>query len=417
MKTLIAVGDGMADNPVPLLGGRTPLEAASIPMLDELAQNGELGLVKTIPPGIPPGSDTAFLSILGYDPRRYFSGRGPLEAAGCGVSLAPGDLTYRCNLVALEDTPGPLSAKRILSHSGGSVDEASALALMDSLLGDAAFCALCQEQNLTFHPFPAFRQIAVQKGANPTGLSTTPPHDHLGEPAGPLLPKGGALAEGLCQLMERAHEVLTLHPANQKRRQQGLLPANGIWFWAQGLTLELDDFTQKYGVKGFVVSAVPLVHGIAALAGLRSIPVAGATGELDTNFEGKADAVLQGLLQDGDDFALLHLEAPDECTHNGDTNGKVTAIEYFDRRALRRVVEGLRRAGVEYRLLAMSDHKTLTATRGHDAGPVPYILYDSRSAGQTGSGHGYTEANGAKGPYFAEGYRLIERLLGEKGPV
>ncbi len=410
MKYIIAVGDGMADDPVPMLGGKTPLEASRTPTLDTLAQQGLLGHVRTIPEGIPPGSDTAFLSILGYDPRRYFSGRGPLEAAGSGVSLADGDVAYRCNLVALEDAPGPLAEKRILSHSGGSVDEESALALMDSLLANPEFAALAQKHGMAFHKMPAFRQIAVQKGHDIEGLTTIPPHDHLGEVAGGLLPSGGEVAEGLREMMELAHRILDPHPANQKRRQRGLMPANGIWFWAQGRTIALDNFERQHGVKGFVVSAVPLVHGIGALAGLHSVPVEGATGELDTNFEGKAAAVLQGLLQDDQDFALLHVEAPDECTHNGDTPGKVQAIEAFDSRTLKPLLEGLRASGEDFRLLVMSDHKTLTATRGHDGHPVPYILYDSRGTARP-VGAAYTEAEGAKGPFLPEGHKLVSQLM------
>ncbi len=410
MKTIIAVGDGMADNPVPMLSGKTPLEASHTPTLDSLAQQGLLGHVRTIPEGIPPGSDTAFLSILGYDPRRYFSGRGPLEAAGSGVSLVDGDVAYRCNLVALEDGPGPLGEKRILSHSGGSVDEESALALMDSLLADPDFAALAQKHGMTFHKMPAFRQIAVQKGQDIEGLVTIPPHDHLGEEAGPLLPSGSGVAAGLREMMELAHRILDPHPVNQTRRAQGLMPANGIWFWAQGRTIALDNFTKLHGVKGCVVSAVPLVHGIGALAGLHSLYVEGATGELDTNFEGKAAGVLRGLLEEGYDFALLHVEAPDECTHNGDTQGKVKAIEAFDSRTLKPLLEGLRASGQAFRLLVMSDHKTLTATRGHDGDPVPYILYDSRgTAGPHGTA--YTEAAGAKGPFLPEGHHLVAQLL------
>ena len=410
MKTIIAIGDGMADNPVSALGGKTPLQAAKTPTMDKLAAQGELGLVRTIPPQIPPGSDTAFLSILGYNPTTFFSGRAPLEAAGSGITLSEGDVAYRCNLVAFEDCDAPLCEKRILSHSGGSVDEESAEALMKTLLSNEAFCALAEKNQMVIHPAPSFRQMAVQQGADIAALCTIPPHDHLGETAGGLFPSGCPVAEGLCEMITLAHEILNEHPANQKRREKGELPANGIWFWAEGVTLTLPNFEKTHGVKGFAVSAVPLVHGIARLAGLDSHYVEGATGELDTNYEGKAKAVLSGLAQ-GYDFALLHVEAPDECTHNGDTEGKIEAIEAFDGRVLAPLLAGLEKSGEDFRLLVLSDHKTLTATRGHDADPVPYILYTKQDAQNAPGGRPYCENSAASGPFLEEGHRLIGRLF------
>ncbi|MGD9559237.1 MAG: 2,3-bisphosphoglycerate-independent phosphoglycerate mutase [Oscillospiraceae bacterium] len=409
MKTVIVIGDGMADNPVEALGGKTPLEAADIPVMDALAGAGEVGHAQTVPRGVPPGSDTAILSIFGYDPRQYFSGRAPLEAAGAGVPLKAGDVAYRCNMVALEDGEMPFEEKKILSHSGGSVEGEVALALMDALLGDARFAACAEKHGVRFYPSDSFRHIAVQGGAEVKGLATVGPHDHLGQAQGGLLPTGCAAAAGLCELMALAHEILQEHPLNAERRRAGKLPANGLWFWAQGVALGLPSFEKEHGVRGFVVSAVPLVQGIGALAGMDVVCVPGATGELDTNYEGKANAVVKGLA-DGYDFALLHVEAPDECTHNGDTPGKLQAIEWLDSRCIARVVAGLREAGEAFRILVLSDHKTLTSTRGHDGDPVPYILY--KSDAEAHSGRAYTEREAEMGPYIPAGHRLVRRLLG-----
>ncbi|MDR1193115.1 MAG: 2,3-bisphosphoglycerate-independent phosphoglycerate mutase [Peptococcaceae bacterium] len=409
MKYVVVIGDGMADNPVAGLGGKTPLEYAGIPVMDALAQKGELGSALTVPAGVAPGSDTAILSIFGYDPRKYYSGRSPLEAAGSGVSLSQGDVSYRCNMIALETAAKPYGQKKILSHSGGSVEGEQAIALMEYLRSEPGFAALAAANGMTFYLNPSFRHIAVQKGAVIDGLRAIPPHDHLGEVIGAYLPDGCPAAAGLLAMMELAHELLDRHPINEKRRQEGKLPANGIWFWAEGTAIGLPDFYAAWQKKGLVVSAVPLVWGIAALAGVRHATVPGATGELDTDYEGKTDAALAGLLTEGADFAVLHIEAPDECTHNGDTEGKLQAIEWLDSRCIARLTAGLERAGEDYRLLILSDHKTLTSTRGHDGDPVPYILYDSRRS--QGSGLTYSEANGLKGPYVAEGYTLLERLF------
>ena len=373
MKYIIVIGDGMADNPVPALAGKTPLEAAAKPVMDGLAQRGALGTVRTVPKGLAPGSDTAILSIFGYDPRRYYTGRSPLEAAGVGVLLEEGEVSYRCNMVALSDEEPAYDDKRILSHSGGSVEGETAVELMEYLLADAEFAALCGQNHMRFQVCPSFRHIAVQTGVDVAGLVCIPPHDHLGQPAGPLLPKGGAAAAGLAAIMRLSHKLLNNHPANQRRRAEGHLPANSLWFWAQGTGIALPNFAAAHRVRGFAVSAVPLVQGIARLAGLAVVEVPGATGELDTNFEGKADAVVQGLAK-GYDFALLHVEAPDECTHNGDLPGKVQAIEWLDSRTLSRLIKGLEDSGEDFRLLLLSDHKTLTATRGHDGDPVPYTI-------------------------------------------
>ena len=411
LKYLLVIGDGMADNPVPELGGLTPLEYADISYIDAMAARGEVGSVTNCPQGLPPGSDTAILSIFGNDPRKCYTGRSPLEAAASGISLNPGDVSYRCNMVALEDADKPYAEKKILSHSGGSVEGEESLALMGYLLEQPEFQAAARAAGMVIHPFPSFRHIAVQTGADITGIKLTPPHDHLGEVIGPLLPSGCANAKALGELMELSHRLLDGHPVNQARRAAGKLPANGVWFWAEGTGVALESFWDKYHKKGIVISAVPLCHGIARLSGLDIELVEGATGELDTNYENKVAAVLRALEGDTYDFAALHIEASDECTHNGDLKGKLQAIEWLDTRAIRPIDQALTRAGIDYRMLFLSDHKTLTATRGHDGDPVPYLLYDSRV--DTHQGRTMTEKSGLLGPYLPDGAAALMPMLFE----
>ena len=319
----------MADDPVPELGGKTPIEYADTPVMDYLAAHGELGSTHNIPEGLPPGSDTAILSIFGCDPRYCFTGRAPLEAAAMGIELSPGDVAYRCNMVSFEDGEMPFEEKRILSHNAGSIEGDVSDRLVTELFSEPEFKAAAQSAGLSVRPGHSFRHIAVQKGADVKGIVLAGPHDHLGEKLGPLLPRGCENAEVLKRLMLLAHRILDNHPVNVRRRAEGRLPANGIWFWAEGTAVKLPNFFENYGKRGGVISAVPLCQGIAALTGLEVVTVEGATGELETNYEGKVEAAME-LLRKGADFAAVHLEAPDECTHNGDTQGKILAIEYID---------------------------------------------------------------------------------------
>lgn len=411
MKYVLIIGDGMADNPVPELDGKTPLQYASIPVMDRLAARGAVGAVVNCPKGLPPGSDTAILSIFGNDPWKCYTGRSPLEAAASGISLKPGDVSYRCNMVALEDGDKPFSEKKILSHSGGSIEGGQSMELVEYLFADPGFRAAAEGAGMMVHPAPSFRHIAVQTGADITGIRLAPPHDHLGEVIGPILPAGCANAAVLKDLMEHAHRALDHHPVNERRRAEGKLPANGVWFWAEGTGVALESFSSKYQKRGAVISAVPLCHGIARLSGLEVVEVEGATGELDTNYEGKAAAAVETLRQ-GFDFAAIHVEAPDECTHNGDLKGKLQAIEWLDSRTVAPLLKGLEELGEDYRILILSDHKTLTATRGHDGDPVPFLLYDSRR--DSGGGLPYTEESGEKGRQFTAGAAVLMPLLFEQ---
>lgn len=408
MKYILVIGDGMADNPVPALGNKTPLQAAHKPCIDALAARGVVGHVLNVPKGLPAGSETAILSIFGCDPRKYFTGRSPMEAAASGIRLQPGDVAYRCNLITLEDAPVPMEQRKILSHSAGSIEGEDALAVVSVLEADEEFSALLHEAKMTIHHFPAFRQLAVQQGADIRGLKLTPPHDHLDEVCGPYLPVGCANASLLLKLMQRAHQVLDQYPINQRRRSEGKLPANGIWFWAEGTAVQLPQFKEVYGHHGAVISAVPLCQGIAVLTGLDVAEVPGATGELDTNFEGKMEKAVQ-LICGEDDFVAVHIEAPDECTHDGDLPGKIQAIEWIDSRLLQPMLQRIDQEDFDYRLLLLSDHKTLTATRGHDGDPVPYLLY--QKSVDTGFGGVYDEDTGEKGPCVEQGADLMKLLF------
>lgn len=402
----------MADNPVPFLDGRTPIQVADTPCMDDLAKKGEVGQVRTVPVELPPGSDTAILSIFGADPRVCYTGRSPLEAAGSGISLEPGDVSYRCNMVTYEDGDKPFLEKKIISHSAGSIEGEESIAIINALFSHPDFAPLAKQAGMEIYPSPSFRHIAVQKGASIEGLVAVPPHDYLGSVIGPLMPKGCENAGVLQMLMEKAYDILDHHPLNEDRRKRGKLPANGIWFWAEGTAVALDSFEEKYRKKGVVISAVPLCHGIARLAGLDVKMVEGATGELDTNYQGKVDAVVKAL-SDGFDFAAIHIEAPDECTHNGDTEGKIEAIRRLDHLVVAPLVKAMEQAQLPYRLLILSDHKTLTSTRGHDGDPVPFLLY--QSGVDTGAGLPYDEPSGEKGRSIEEGTRLMSILFQTDG--
>ena len=409
MKYLLVIGDGMADNPLPELGDKTPLQYAKTPTMDKLASKGVTGNVLTVPKGMPPGSDTAILSIFGCDPTISYGGRAPLEAAASDIRLSTGNVAYRCNMVTLEGE-GNYESKIIVSHSAGSIEGDESDEIIRSLFEAPEFCAAALDAGMVVYPGSSFRHIAVQTEADIKGIALTPPHDHLGKAIGPLLPRGGKSASILDNLMRIAHGILDNHPINIKRKSEGKLPANGIWFWAEGTAVELPNFTEKYGKTGGVITAVPLCHGIAALLGLDKIYVEGATGELYTNYEGKVAAALE-VLKDRD-FATVHVEAPDECTHNGDLDGKLLAIEWIDSRVLAPLTKGLEDAGYDYRILVISDHKTLISTRGHDGSPVPYIIYDSRVDNKTNMT--YCEADAAKGQYIEKGTELMSILFEQR---
>ena len=408
MKYILVIGDGMADNAVPELNGKTPLQAAEKPAIDALAEKSLLGSVLTVPGSMPPGSDTAILSIFGCDPCRYFTGRSPLEAAGCGVKVEPGCASYRCNMICVEDGDGPFAEKKIFSHNAGSIDGETSIAVIQTLCADPEFKAAMEELGMTIYPTPSFRHMAVQKNGDIRGIVMKPPHDILGQVVGGYAFHGNENAGKLWKLMELANRKLEHMPLNEARRAAGKKPANGIWFWAEGTAVELPDFVKNYGHSGSVISAVPLVHGIGVLTGLKMIEVEGATGEVDTNYAGKLQAAKDALAS-GDEFLCVHLEAPDESTHNGSLSDKLLAINQLDQLIVAPLTAWMEEQGMEYRLLLLSDHKTLMSSRTHDGDPVPFLLYDSRNPLETGLS--YTEAHGEQGPFVEPGTRLMDMLF------
>ena len=408
MKYILVIGDGMADNPVPGLGNRTPLETAKKPCIDELAKKGVLGSVMNVPEGFPPGSDTAIMSIFGCDPHFCYSGRAPLEVAAQGISLSVGDAAYRCNNITITDDESvAFEEKKIVSHSGGGLCEKQGVELVEFLFSHPEFKALADKAGMSIYPTDSYRHIAVQKQVDITGLKLAPPHDHIDEKVADNLPEGCENAAVLSELMKKANELLQNHPFNVQRRREGKLPGNAIWFWAEGTAAKLPNFMEQFGKKGAVISAVPLCHGIARLTGLDVIMVEGATGEVDTNYEGKVAAALEALKTN--DFVAVHLEGPDECTHCGDLVGKLQAIEWLDSRVVAPLCDALRSAGEDFRMLILSDHKTLTSNRQHDGDPVPYIIYDSTKDSQAGLS--YTEANGLKDNFIPAGIDLMPALF------
>jgi 2,3-bisphosphoglycerate-independent phosphoglycerate mutase len=389
-RYLIIVPDGAADLPQEALGGRTPLEVAKTPHLDALAQTGEVGLAQTILPELEPGSDVAMLSILGYDPRQYYSGRAPLEAASMGVDLAKDDAAFRCNLISSD-------GEKLLSYNGGGVSTEEARELIELInrrLGTS---------RRKFYPGLAYRHLMVWSGV-PVDMKTTPPHDIQGQPIASHLPQGD-FEEALQGLMFDSLEILDHHPINRRRREAGKLPANMIWLWGQGRAPQLPLFSTRWGVQGAMIAAVDLTRGIAKYAGLSAPTVPGATGEVVTDFAAKAAAAAEAL--ETRDFVLVHIESPDEAGHQGEVEKKIWAIEQVDEKIVGPLGDLIKRA--EGRLLILPDHRTPIALRTHSREPVPFILWPGEKHAAA-----YSEAEAeATGLRVEEGFRLIERLFAE----
>ncbi|MEG0987545.1 MAG: cofactor-independent phosphoglycerate mutase [Clostridium sp.] len=401
MKYIIVLGDGMADEPIEALGGKTPIEYADTSTLDHIAPISEIGLAATIPYHMPPGSDTANLAVLGYDPKKYYTGRSPLEALSIGVDMAMTDVALRCNIVTLSEDDLPYEEKTILDHSSGSISTEDAAILIDAV--KTAF----EDETYHFYVGVSYRHLLIWEHGSVVDL--TAPHDVLGHVIGEFLPTDAILRD----MMKRSYDILNNHPINIQRAKEGKNKANSLWFWGAGTRPALSSFYEKTGKKGVMISAVDLLKGIAIGAGMRSIDVPGANGELDTNYEGKAEAALRALLEEDADFVYIHVEAPDEMGHQGSVEKKVKAIEYLDQRVIRIVVEGMEASGEPFRLLVMPDHPTPVRCRTHVSDPVPYLLYDSRK--KDGQGLLYSEANGKKsGVFVADGYTMIDKLFEDK---
>lgn len=402
MKYIVVLGDGMADYPIKELNDKTPLEYARTPRMDYLASHGICGLVKTVPDHMPPGSDTANLSVMSYDPEVYYSGRSPLEAVSMGIQLAADDVTYRCNTVTLSDEDR-LEDCTMIDYSCDEITTEESTVLINYL--NEAF----HTSELTLYPGISYRHCLVLNHAQDGG-EATPPHDILSRKIGTYLPKGQN-AELLLELTRRSRELLKDHPVNQDRIRRGLNPANAVWFWGEGRKPALSSFEEKYGIKGAVVSAVDLIKGIGLCAGLNIIDVPGATGNYDTDYEGKAQAALDALLKDGNDFVYVHVEAPDECGHHADLPHKVQSIEDLDRRLIAPIMDTLAKEQEDYRILVLPDHPTPISLRTHVSDPVPFTLYQ-HSQEKMSTASSYCEQSAKNTGIFVEkGHSLLDMLI------
>jgi 2,3-bisphosphoglycerate-independent phosphoglycerate mutase len=398
MKYVVLLGDGMSDQPIKTLDGKTPLQAAKTPNMDFMARRGSLGLAQTVPAGYPPGSDVANLSMFGYDPRQCYTGRSPLEAASMGVSLGPDDVAFRINLVNLEARGGRITMN---DYSAGHISTADGRELVEELqrqLGNEEF---------SFHPGVSYRHLLVWHGGK-TQIQATPPHDITGQDVIGHYPKGEG-ADKLIDLMNSSQLIFHNHPQFKRRKEAGESPANSIWPWGLGKAPAMDTFQTRFGLTGAVISAVDLIKGIGVYAGLEVIEVPGATGYLDSNFKGKAAACIEALKEK--DFVFVHVEAPDEASHSGKLADKLQAIELFDEQVVGPVLEGIKQFGA-YRILCAPDHPTPVALMTHTSDAVPFVLYAGETVEREGVA-GYDEISAkATGLKVEEGFRLMERLLG-----
>ncbi len=400
MKYVVILGDGMADYPISELNDKTPLSVANKPFIDSLARAGEVGLFKTVPCGMKPGSDVANLSVLGYNPKEGYTGRSPLEAASIGISLKDTDVTARANLVTLSEEEN-YADKTMIDYSAGEITTKEAKQLIEYLAEHL------NDDKYKLYSGISYRHcLVIDKGEVSNGL--TPPHDITGKPIKEYLPKG-EIGKKYFEFMEKSAKLLKDHPVNLERIKAGKRPANSLWFWGEGTKPSLQNYEQKFGVKGGMISAVDLLKGVGKLAGMRVIEVVGATGNYDTNFVGKANACLDGL-KSGLDFVYIHMEAPDECGHHGDLKNKIYSIEQIDN-VVKIIVDGLKAMGEEFALLITPDHPTPIATMTHCDKPVPYVLYKSNKDLSNGA-NSYDEEEASKtGAYENDGYKLINKLF------
>jgi len=398
---MVLLGDGMADYPIAELSGKTPLQVAKTSNLDRLSQQGSLGLVRTVPTGFPPGSDVANLSIFGYDPALHFTGRAPLEAASMGVKLNPGDVAFRCNLLTLSQQEGKAFMEDFSAGHISTEEAEKIIADIEKVLGNEEF---------NFYPGVSYRHLLVwRNGERSLSLKTTPPHDITGKHIGEHLPRGEGQEEVL-GLMEKAQKLLQDHPVNRKRRQAGKKPANAIWLWGQGRAPSLLPITKRFGLNGSVISAVDLMKGIGFYAGLEIVNVPGVTGYLDTNYAGKAEYALREISKK--DFVYVHVEAPDEASHNGNLKDKIQAIEDFDGKIVGPILRGLRN-WEDFRLLVLPDHPTPLALKTHSPEPVPFVIFSSQDARKAPKkGRSFDEISASQTGLFIErGHELLEKFI------
>ncbi len=402
MKYIVILGDGMADEPIAALDNKTPLEVAATPMMDALAPVSEIGLAKTIPQGMKPGSDTANLAVLGYDPKVYYSGRSPLEALSIGVPMKDTDIAVRCNIVTVSDDNLPYEEKTMIDHSSSEISTEDAAVLLEAVRKEF------QNETYQFYTGTSYRHCLIIN--NGSVMELAQPHDILERVIGEYLPADKMLYD----MMKRSYDILNNHPLNVERAKKGLNKANSLWFWGAGTKPLLTSFEEKTGKRGAMISAVDLLKGIAVGAEMKVVLVDGADGTLHTNYEGKANAAVDVLLKEGYDFVYVHVEAPDEMGHQGSIDRKVKAIEYLDEKVIRPVKKAMDASGEAYRMLILPDHPTPIACRTHTSNPIPYLLYDSTNTGIKTENAQYNEKQAeASGIVVTEGYRLIEKLLAE----
>ena len=400
-KYIILCGDGMADYPIAELNGKTSLQVADTPNLDWLARQGTLGMVRTVPRGFPPGSDVANLSIFGYDPALCYTGRAPLEAASMGVRLDPQDVAFRCNLITLgfrnnREYMEDFSAGHISTEEAREI-----IARIADTLGSEEF---------RFYPGVSYRHLMVwRNGERSLGVKTTPPHDITGKEVAPYLPQGGG-QEVILRLMEEAKKTLPSCPVNLNRKKIGKKLANGIWLWGQGKAPSLIPMTERFGLKGSVISAVDLMKGIGFYAGLEIVNVPGATGYLDTNYAGKAEYALREISQK--DLVYVHVEAPDEASHNGNLKDKIQAIEDFDHRVVGPILKGLK-TYPDFRLMVLPDHPTPIMLKTHSSEPVPFLIFSAADRGKASKkDRTFDEISASKTGLFVEmGHELMEKFI------
>lgn len=398
MKYIVVLGDGMADEPIEVLGNKTPLEIAEKPGIDALAKTAEVGLTCMVPEGMAPGSDTANLSVMGYDPKIYYTGRSPLEALSIGVQMEAEDVSFRCNVVTLSENGEAYEDKTIIDHSSGEISTEEAAVLVDALKEGL------QKEGYEFYVGTSYRHLLLHKNGNVVEL--TPPHDILTKRIGEYLPKDDVLRD----MMKKSYDILVNHPINMKRKEMGLNPANSAWFWGAGTRPALQSFYEKTGKRGAMISAVDLLKGIAVGSDMDNIEVEGANGGLHTNYTGKMEAAVKALTEDDYDFVYIHVEAPDEMGHQGLVKEKIQAIENIDKYIVTPLVKQLKEKGEEYRMLILPDHPTPIAVRTHTGKSIPYLLYDSTK--KLGENLSYNECTGLEsGIIKKDGYQLIDHLF------
>ncbi len=398
MKYVVVLGDGMADEPIEALNGKTPLAYAETKTMDALSKKAEIGLVHTIPDGMKPGSDTANLSVLGYDPKIYYSGRSPLEALSIGVPMKDTDIAIRCNIVTISEEDVPFEEKTIIDHSASEISTEDCAILLKAVMDELA------NETYQFYVGTSYRHCLIWDKGEVVEL--TPPHDVLGRVIKEYLPTDKALYE----MMKKSYDILVNHPINVERKKQGLNPANCCWFWGAGTKPMLSSFEEKTGKKGMMVSAVDLLKGIAVGAGMGVANVEGANGGLHTNYAGKVEAAINALTKEGYDFVYIHVEAPDEMGHQGSVDKKVKAIEYLDEKVIKPVVENLQAENVDFRMLILPDHPTPIRVRTHTSDSVPYMLYDSTNPLDTTWNYNEEEAK-ESGNFIAKGHEIIDYLF------